>query len=210
MHVIQSNILKLARREDLSKLGYRKLGEKIGVSHPQQVKHHLQKLIDTGRLVRTPFGVLRAATPSNTLAQILQIPILGQANCGQPLSLAEESDWGALTLSPSLAPTKDVSKLFAVKAVGDSMNRANVSGANIEDGDYIVVDGGNTAPGSGAYVVSSVGGLANVKKYVRDEANRLIRLVSESSREYAPIVMDPNDVNSYQVHGTVLRVIKAA
>lgn len=209
MHIIQTRLMKLAAQEDIAQLGYRKLGEKIGVDHPQQVKYHLQKLITDGHLVRTPFGVLKTSQPSDTIARIFQIPILGQANCGQPLSVADESDWGSLTLSPSLVKTQDPAKLFAVKAVGDSMNRANLSGQNIDDGDYIVIDGSIEQPTNGDYVLSSVGGLANVKKYLRDDVNHLIRLKSESSRDYAPIVIDPNDVDSYHIHGRVIRVIKA-
>lgn len=210
MHTIQEQILDLAAKEDISNLGYRKLGERIGVSHPQQVKYHLQKLISSGRLLRTPFGVLKAAGPSSAASRIFQVPILGQANCGQPLSYADESDWGSLTLSPSLVKTEDPAKLFAVKAVGDSMNQASVAGQSIEDGDYVVVDGSAELPDSGDYVVSSVGGLANVKQYLRDDVNRLIRLNSESSRDYPPIVLDPDDVDSYLIHGRVIRVIKAA
>lgn len=210
MHIIQDKILKLARREDISQLGLRKLGERIGVDHPQQVKYHLQKLIDSGRLIKTPFGVLRVSAPNKQLARIFNVPILGQANCGEPLSSAEESDWGTLTLSPSVVKTADASRLFAVKAVGDSMNKARVEGETIEDGDYAVVDGSHQRPNSGDYVLSSVGGLANIKKYLRDESSKLIKLVSESSRDYPPIVLDPNDVDSYLVHGRVVKIIKAS
>jgi SOS-response transcriptional repressor LexA len=210
MHTIQDKIIKLARREDISQLGLRKLGERIGVDHPQQVKYHLQKLIDNGRLIKTPFGVLRVSAPNKQLARIFNIPILGQANCGEPLSSAEESDWGTLTLSPSVVKISDAAKLFAVKAVGDSMNQAKVDGQTIEDGDYAIVDGNVQRPQNGDYVLSSVGGLANIKKYLRDESSKLIQLVSESTRDYPPIVMDPNDVDSYLVHGRVIKVIKAA
>ena len=210
MHKIQKNIIKLAAKEDISALGYRKLGEKIGVDHPQQVKYHLQKLISDGQLVRTPFGVLKVSQPSSTVAKIFQIPILGQANCGQPLSVAEESGWGTLTITPSLVKTKDPGKLFAVRTVGDSMNRASIGGQAINDGDYVIVDSSVELPQNGDYVLSSVGGLANVKKYLRDDINRLIRLKSESSIDYPPIVIDPNDVDSYHIHGRIVRVIRPA
>lgn len=208
MHKIQAEIIKLAKKEDIGQYGYRKLGEKIHVSHPQQVKYHLQRLIESGRLIKTPFGVLRVATPSKTISQILNIPILGQANCGEALSYAEETKWGNLTLSPSVIKTKNTAKLFAVRAVGQSMNRANLNGQSIEDGDYVVVDGSTELPSNGDYVVSSIGGLANIKKYLRDEKNKLIRLLSESTQQLPPIVIDPNDVDSYHIHGRVISVIK--
>lgn len=210
MHKIQKDILKLAGKEDISALGYRRLGEKIGVGHPQQVKYHLQKLINSGHLVRTPFGVLKVSQPSVTVAKIFQIPILGQANCGQPLSIAEESGWGKLTITPSLVKARNPQKLFAVKTVGDSMNRAKVDGQSIGDGDYVIVDSSVELPQNGDYVLSSVGGLANVKRYLRDDVNRLIKLISESSIDYPPIIIDPDDVDSYHIHGRVVKVIKPA
>ncbi|HEX9595006.1 MAG TPA: S24 family peptidase [Candidatus Saccharimonadales bacterium] len=210
MHKIQKRIISLAGKEDISALGYRKLGDKIGVDHPQQVKYHLQKLISSGQLVRTPFGVLKVSQPSATVAKVFQIPILGQANCGQPLSVAEESGWGTLTITPSLVKIKDPAKLFAVRTIGDSMNRANVGGQAINNGDYVIVDSSVELPQNGDYVLSSVGGLANVKKYLRDDINRLIRLKSESSIDYPPIVIDPDDVDSYHIHGRIVRVIRPA
>lgn len=208
MHTIQKRILKLARSEDISKLGYRKLGEKIGVDHPQQVKYHLQKLVDTGRLIRTPFGILKVGQPNETLSKLFHIPILGQANCGEPLSFADESEWGNLTLSPSVIKAKHPKQLFAVQAVGSSMNKADIDGQSIEDGDYVIVDSSREVPDNGDYVVSSIEGLANIKKYVRDESSKLIRLVSESTHIIPPIVIDPNDVDSYHIHGRVVQIIK--
>jgi repressor LexA len=208
MHSIQKKILRLARKEDIGQLGYRKLGEKIGVEHPQQVKYHLQKLLDTGRLIRTPFGVLRVSEPSAQISKLLNIPILGQANCGEPLSFAEESDWGNLTVSPSLVKSKHPQDLFAVKASGDSMTKARISGSGIQDGDYVIVDSTQTTPSSGQYVVSSIEGLANIKKYVRDESNGVIVLASESHREIPPIILDPDQTDTYHIHGTVVGVMK--
>jgi phage repressor protein C with HTH and peptisase S24 domain len=70
------------------------------------------------------------------------------------------------------------------------------------------VDGSTELPSNGDYVVSSIGGLANIKKYLRDEKNKLIRLLSESTQQLPPIVIDPNDVDSYHIHGRVISVIK--
>lgn len=210
MHPIKLKIIKLAEKEDISKYGYRKLGAKIGVSHPQQVKHHLQSLIDDGKLIQTPFGVLKVAKPTKLISQIFNIPILGQANCGEALSYAEDTKWGALMLTPSIIPAKLANKkLFAVRATGNSMNKAKINGLPIDDGDYVVVDGSIQLPENGDYVVSSIGGLANIKRYIRDETNKLIKLVSESTKIYPPIIIDPNDVDSYYIHGRVVQVIKS-
>ncbi|MCE7936715.1 hypothetical protein DYH10_02925 [Candidatus Saccharibacteria bacterium CPR2] len=208
MHTIQKKIYKLAQKEDIGAYGYRKIGEKIKVEHPQQVKHHVLKLINDGYLVRTPGGGLRASKPNIAGGKMLRIPILGQANCGEALSYAEDyaQDW--LSLSPSLVKSKHPKKLFAVKASGDSMNKAVINGKTIEDGDYVIVDGSTQIPENGDFIVSSVEGLANIKKYMLDQQYGVIALLSESTRQRPPIFIHPNDVESYHIHGKVVEVIK--
>lgn len=44
-HKIQLDMLKLNETVDIRKLSYGKLGLAIGITHPQQVKHHLMELI---------------------------------------------------------------------------------------------------------------------------------------------------------------------
>ncbi|MDX1765916.1 MAG: S24 family peptidase [Candidatus Saccharimonadales bacterium] len=210
MHNLQKRLLKLAKREDLGQLGYRKLGEKIGVEHPQKVKHHLQKLINDGFLYRTVDGQLKVSTPGNSAGKMLSLPILGEANCGQPLAYADDTIHGYLKLSPSLVRSKRPGDLFIVKASGDSMNKARVGGKSINDGDYVVVDSSVEIPENGDYVVSTIEGLANIKCFKRDQAAELISLESQSTRPRPPIFVHPDDTDSYRIHGRVVDVIKAS
>lgn len=209
MHAIQKKLLALAKQEDLAQYGYRKLGEKIGVEHPQKVKHHLSKLINDGFLYRTVRGELKVSTPSDNTGKMLNIPILGEANCGQPLAYADDTIHGYLQLSPRLVNAKKTKDLFIVKASGDSMNQANVSGKSIDDGDYVVVDSSVEVPANGDYVVSSVEGLANIKCFRKDDAAEVIRLESQSTRSRPPIFIHTDDIESYRIHGRVVDVIKA-
>lgn len=205
MHKIQKRILKLADNQQIGQLGYRKLGELIKVGHPQQVKWHLQKLISDGYLRRLRSGDLKVISDSSD--RFAKVPILGMANCGQPLSYADGNNFGYLTLSANLIQSKELSTLFAVQATGDSMDRSQINGSSIEDGDYVLVDSSQTSPQHGDYVVSSIDGLANIKRYVRDDDNQLIGLISESNSPRPPIIVDPNSSNAFLVHGKVVQVI---
>ncbi len=208
MHKVQEKIIKLAKAENVADYGYRKLGEKIGVSHPQKVKHHLTKLLNDGHLIRVADGSIQASSPGDMTGKMASIPILGLANCGQPLAYADNTVHGYLQLSPSLVRSNKLKKLFAVKATGDSMNKATINGDCIEEGDYVLVDSDVLAPSTGDYVVSTIEGLANIKKYVRDEAQQVIALVSESTKSRPPIMVHPDDTDSYHIHGKVVQVIK--
>lgn len=137
---------------------------------------------------------------------MISIPILGAANCGNPREFAIENLEGYLTVSPSMVPRKK--KLFAVRAVGSSMNRANIKGKSIEDGDYVIIDPEFGHPRDGNYVLSVIGGSANIKRFCEDVENGQIVLVSESSQELPPIYIHPKDFADYMVNGKVVQVIK--
>lgn len=208
MHKLQKKLLDLASKEDISAYGLRKLGEKIGVDHPQKVKWHLSKLINDGYLYKDGEGRIRPASQEGT-ARLARVPILGLANCGEPLSFADNTTHDYLTVSPQLLGSRNSESLFAVQATGDSMNACSIKGQPIDDGDYVIVDGSKVVPNNGDYVVSSIEGLANIKKFIRDDNQRVIALVSESTRQRPPIVVSNEDLDSYRVHGTVVSVVKS-
>jgi repressor LexA len=77
---------------------------------------------------------------------------------------------------------KNKKSVFAIKAVGASMNRANIDGRNIEDGDYVIIDATDKSIRSNDYVLSVIDEMANIKKIIIDQQNRQVCLVSESSK----------------------------
>lgn len=76
----------------------------------------------------------------------------------------------------------------------------------IEDGDYVIVDSGNINAKNGDYVVSVIDGLANIKKYLWDNKNLRILLVSESTHNYPPIFIHEDD--NFLINGKIIQVIK--
>lgn len=209
MHKIQKSILDIATRKDLDRMTLREIGECVGEEHPQKVKHHLGQLKLKGFL--SPDG--KPATHSAGgrrlhKSGLLAIPILGSANCGEAKLFAEESVEGFLQVSPRMVPKK--TGLFAVKAVGPSMNRANVGGKTIDDGDFVIVDRTIQKPKNGDYVLSVIGGQANIKKFIVDRKNKQLVLLSESSQDLPPIYIHPQDLadSTYTINGKVVWVIK--
>lgn len=204
MHKIQKRILRLAKQENITELGYRKLGERIKVDHPQQVKWHLTKLIADGYIQTTPDGQLVVMEDQPKLAKI---PVLGAANCGEPLIMAEDRVEDYLTMSPSLLNKLDKANIFAVRASGDSMDKASIRGQSINNGDYVIIDSAVKTPSNGDYVLASIEGLATIKRFIKDDEQQIIALVSESSRPRPPIVIAADEASSFIVHGVVANVI---
>ena len=203
MHFIQKKLLKLAEEHNLGRLSYREIGKLIGETHPQTVKHHLGQLEQRNLIQSNAEGkTIRKTIIDNDM---LSIPILGVADCGTATFFAEENIEGYLRVSPKIISPRE--GLYALKAVGNSMNSANVRGKAIEDGDYAIIDGRITNPENKDYVVSVIDGLCNIKKFVKDELYNQIVLVSESLQDYPPIYIHPEETQ-YFVCGKVIDVIK--
>jgi repressor LexA len=135
---------------------------------------------------------------------MLSIPIVGSANCGPATIFANENIEGYIKISKSLL--RKCKNIFAIRAQGLSMNQSIVNGNNIEDGHYLIIDSSDTSPSSGDVVLSIIDEMANIKKYIWDEENNQIVLVSESTKDIPPIYIHEDD--SFMINGKVIQVIK--
>jgi len=214
MHIIQQKLLNLAKEYNLADLTLRKTGELINEpGSPQKIKHHLDKLMEKGLLIVSGDGkILKPASSGmDEKSNIVSLPIVGSANCGEALIFADQKVEGYLKVSLKILGEKfkdRLSDLFVLRAVGDSMNRANVNQKTIEDGDYVIAEKETGRPSNGDYVVSIIDGLANIKKIIIDEKNKQIILNSESSLDLPPIYIHADDYSNYLVCGKVVDVMK--
>ncbi len=206
MHQIQENIVEILQSKNLSGMTLREIGELVGEKFPQKIKHHLDQLVKRGliKIDKTTKTISRAAAGAVKNTQLISIPIVGMANCGPATIFANENIEGYLRISKSIL--RKFKNIFAIRAQGISMNRAQVNGQTIEDGDYLLVDSEQTDPRNGDIVLSVIDDMANIKKYVWDEANNQIVLVSQSTKDIPPIYIHEDD--SFMINGKVIQVIK--
>lgn len=207
MHQIQKELLSLSRNINLAEKSLREIGSLIGVDHPQQVRHHMKQLEKKGFIFVDKFAgkVVNVNRRLHRERQFINVPIVGAANCGPAELLAEENIDGFLKLSQSIVGNKE---LMALKADGDSMNKAKVDGMSINSGDYVLVDFKANDPKHGDYVLAVVDGAANIKRFYDDRENGQVMLVSESTGEYAPIYIHQDDYSDLMINGTVVKVVK--
>jgi repressor LexA len=205
MHTIQSRLLKAASTKDVSGMSFRELGKLVGETHPQKIKHHLAQLVKKGLLKSGSLkAITNIATRSNNSA-FSDIPIFGSADCGPASFLATDKVEGYLKVSSKLVKFRP--GLFALRAVGNSMNKASVKDKKIENGDYVIVDSKIKNPNNNDYVVSVIDDTANIKKFVKDDRHQQIILLSESTEQFPPIYIHPTETQ-YMVSGKVVDVIK--
>lgn len=86
------------------------------------------------------------------------------------------------------------------------MNRAEIGNRKIEDGDFVIVDSQKRSVTSGEVVLAVIDGRATIKRFIDDRANGQIVLMADSSFDYAPIYLHPDD--DFHISGKAIAVIK--
>jgi len=217
LHLIQGKLLKLSERENLAKLSLRDMARHIGMPNesPQKIKHHLTQLQKKGFLsVDRVKGVMRITDFEPSWAEgllkktykLFSIPIIGTANCGPATIFAEENFQGFLRISSKLVGRPKPDGLYAIQASGSSMNRAELDGRKIEDGDYMIIDSTIKKPEDNKIVLAIIDNKATVKRFIDDKLNDQVVLKADSSFDYEPIYLHSSD--DFSINGQVVGVIK--
>src|SRR3989338_15133 len=217
LHPIQEKLLELSRKENLAKLSLREMARGIGMpkNSPQMIKHHLLQLEKKGFLkidrVKGVMG-LASSTPGwakgllDETARLFSIPIIGTANCGPVTIFAEPNFQGFLRVSNKLVGRSKPNGLFAIKADGSSMNRADIKGKSIEDGDFVIVDSEDKEAKSNNIVLVIIDEKATIKRFIDDRKNNQVVLKADSSFDYEPIYLHSDD--DFSINGKVVAIIK--
>ncbi len=187
-----------AIKEHMSKKGtppsYKELMDQLDYARPSSVQRHTEALKEKGYLERVR-GVSLAAN-----SEIVQIPLVGNAPCGQPLLAIENIE--AYIAYPKSNLRGNHKDYFFLRGIGDSMNDSNIRGKSINDGDYVLVKK-QTIADPGERIVALIGDDATIKKYIPNQGS--IKLMPESTNsENKPIIM----FEDFIVQGVVVDVIK--
>lgn len=177
----------------------------LSISTKRGVVSHLEALEKKGFIIRTsePRGIqiVEESESDMIYEYLVGIPILGYANAGTPLVLAEEQNLGVLQLDRSLIGKKD--GLFSLIVKGDSMNMREIDGQNIQEGQYLIVQK-DVEFEDGDVVLAIVDGAATVKNIKRSE-DMVILYPQSSNPIHKPIYLDINS-NSI-INGKVIKVL---
>lgn len=217
MHPIQEKLLKLSKEQNLAQVSLREMAAAIGLpgESPQKIKHHLQQLEKKGFFtIDRSHGLMEKASLLPGLASgllkeassLFSIPIIGTANCGPATLYAEQNFEGFLRVSGRLLGRASPAGLYGIKTNGSSMNRAEIAGKKIEDGDYVVIDSNKRVPANNDIVLAIIDNKATIKRFIDDRANGQVILKADSSYDYDPIYLHPDD--DFLINGKAIAVIK--
>ncbi|HKW74013.1 MAG TPA: transcriptional repressor LexA [Terriglobales bacterium] len=178
---------------------FEEIGQGMGLSSLATVHKHISNLEKKGLLKRDynrsrSIDVLPVRglfkRQSKGLSEVA-LPLVGRIAAGQPIEAVENPETISLG---DITRSKDV---FVLQVKGQSMQDEH-----IVEGDYVLVEKGNTAP-DGEIVVALVEGTdATLKRLYREGAN--IRL-QPSNAAMKPIIVPARSV---QVQGRVIGVLR--
>lgn len=124
-----------------------------------------------------------------SFGNIFSIPLYGLASCGEALAYAQDNVDGYLQISKSLFRKSEPAKLFAVKALGDSMDKDGIS-----DGDYAIFEKyENQGELEGKIVVAVINGMATIKRYKKVGRGIIGLFPNSRNKTHQPIFLSTAD-----------------
>lgn len=132
---------------------------------------------------------------------IFSIPVYGLASCGDALAYAQDNVDGFLQISKSIFRDSKPANLFAVKALGDSMDKDGIN-----DGDYVIFEKyENQGDLEGKIIVAVINGMATIKRY-KKVSDEIVGLFPKSSNNFhQPIFIHQSD--QFMIAGIFKKVL---
>ena len=193
LHPTQEKLLRLLEDTIDEPLTIRELQNRLGLSSPSLVQHHIQQLEKKGFLKRNPNNPQDYHLLKNPERPVEYLNLYGLAQCGPNGSILDGAVIDRIPISTKLL-SFPASEAFLVRARGDSMKPL------IREGDIVIARKTNTAD-VGKLVVCVNNGEALIKRFYR--ADDYVLLESEN-RKYNPFVASRDD---FRIEGEVKSVI---
>ncbi len=173
----------------------------LHINTKRGVVNHLESLEKKGYIIRTsePRGI--RLVEEEEYQYMIGIPILGYANAGKPLAIAEEDRLGVLHVDKSLLTHK--SDLFALIVNGDSMNQRVIEGKNMKDGCYVIVSKSAEISDEDA-VVAVLDNSATIKSYKKDD-DMIILYPQSDNPIHQPIYLD--QYSNSLINGKIIKIL---
>ncbi len=177
------------------------LQQLLSINTKRGVVNHLNSLEKKGFIIRTSEARGIQLVEEEEYEYLIGIPILGYANAGKPLAIAEEDRLGVLHLDKNLV--KKRGELFSLIVKGDSMNQKEIKGKPMVDGNYVVVSKTQEIY-DGDAVVAVLDNSATLKT-IKREKDMIILYPQSDNPNHMPIYLDR--FSNSLINGKVIMVL---
>jgi len=183
LHKIQKELLEiLPRTPNVGSFSLRAIGDLVGVSNPQQVRHHIQQLEKKGLL---RWNVDEAIVPISPVQDVVYLPLYATAECGPIGFLTQENAIDEVAVSSKTFGIVNPDQYCLVETRGSSME------PRIHEGDQVLVKIQSDVPANGISLVIHEG-MPKVKLVKRIDSKQ-IALCSINQSFPAEIIDLEND-----------------
>jgi len=134
---------------------------------------------------------------SESVKNFIAVPLLGNANCGEALSFADNHIEDFINISKEYIQGNQ-NNYFFVKASGDSMNKSKIN-----NGDLVLVKKPEEESQPDDIVVAVINGLGAIKKFQKIDGAPVL-LPNSTNIKHQPIILHPDD--QINICGKVERV----
>jgi len=117
---------------------------------------------------------------------VFDIPIMGTADCGEALSIADDYIEDYMQISKSFISGKK-DDYFFVHAHGDSMNKENIKDKNL-----VLIKKEIFEPRNGENVLAIINGCGTIKKFFK-KSGAIYLYPNSTNKKHKPIVLHPHD-----------------
>lgn len=184
LDVLKSFISQKGYSPTLRELNGLLKGKKLGLASLNNLVQYLKALEEKNYIQR--FSKTRGIRLlDSNIKNFVEIPLVGNADCGEPLSFADDQIEDYINVSKKII-RGDKKDYFFVRAVGNSMNREGIN-----DSDYVLVKKTHSVE-NGTNVLVVINGLGTIKK-IRKEKDKLVLTPSSTDPKHKPIILHPDD-----------------
>jgi repressor LexA len=174
----------------------------LKINTKRGVVNHLNALEKKGFIIRTSEARGIQIVEEEEYDYLIGIPILGYANAGTPLAMANEDRLGVLHIEKTLLKQKK--ETFALIVKGDSMNQKIINGKVLTDGSYIIVTKQQEVK-NGDVVVAVLDNSATVKT-IKYDGDMIVLYPESSNPKHTPIYLDK--YSNSLINGKVVMVLE--
>jgi len=154
----------------------KELSKLLELKSTSSAQRHVEALKKKGYLIGARNYSRGLSIATSALSQF-KIPLVGNIACGQPL-LAQEHIEAYIPYSGKGLHGKSEGYFF-LRAIGDSMNNADINGKNINDGDFVLIKQQNTAE-IGQRIVALIGNEATIKRFKKGNGHYILEPESKN------------------------------
>ncbi len=206
LEILKNFITTNQKSPTLSELQKELLENGISAKSRRSVVQYLESLENKWYIFRNSQDRGIRIINNDNSENLVSVPVFWTTSAGAALAFTEDNINWFIKLSKKLL--KSIDNIFALQVSGDSMNKCQINGNFIENGDYVVIDRNTTNIANNDVVLAVIEGCATIKRLKKSGNGELILMPESMNPIHQPIYIHESD--TFFINGKVISILKNA